>query len=381
MKYVAKTIYGLEEILAQEVIEQGGKEIEIGNRAVTFEGDLETLYKVNLWSRTALRVIMPFLTFSAHNEIVLYKRLRRYEWTELMGLGQTFMINSTVNSDIYTHSQYIALKTKDAIVDTFRERYKGLRPSIDLENPDFVIDVHCRGSEFTISLDSSGRSLHRRGYRQSLRKAPLNEALAAGMIMLSGWDGKSPLLDPMCGSGTILTEAYMIAQGIAPRASWERFGFMSWKDYDEPLWKRILLSTLHASQKPQADIVGYDIDAEQILETRQLLTTLGYDHIQLYPMDFRDSVKPFDSGIIITNPPYGIRLGEEEDVSQLYKEIGDTFKKSYNAWTAWVLSGNKQAIKHLGLRTSQKLTLYNGQIECKYHKYQMYQGSSKAHDI
>ena len=377
MKYVAKTIFGLEEILAQEIEEQGGKNIIQGNRAVTFDGDLEALYKVNLWSRTALRVIKPFLSFSAHNETVFYKRLRRFDWTELIGLDQTFMINSTVNSDVYNHSQYIALKTKDAIVDSFRERYNGLRPSIDLEFPDFVLDVHCRGIEFTISIDSSGRSLHRRGYRQSMRKAPLNEALAAGMIMLSGWDPKSPLLDPMCGSGTILTEAYMIAQNIAPRATWEHFAFMNWKDYDEPLWKRIFLGTLNAKKELETDIIGYDIDQEQIQETRQLLTDLGFEDIRLKRMDFTTSEKPHDEGTIITNPPYGIRLGEEEDVTELYKAVGDTFKQQYSGWTAWILSGNKQAIKRVGLRTSKKLTLFNGQIECKFHKYEMYKGSVK----
>ncbi|MCL4118236.1 UNVERIFIED_CONTAM: hypothetical protein GTU68_001082, partial [Idotea baltica] len=314
--FVAKTIFGLEEILAQEVEEQGGQNIVKGNRAVEFDGDLESLYKINLWSRTALRVIKPFLSFSAHNETVFYKRLRRYDWTELIGLDQTFMINSTVNSDVYNHSQYIALKTKDAIVDSFRERYNGLRPSIDLEFPDFVLDVHCRGIEFTISLDSSGRSLHRRGYRQSMRKAPLNEALAAGMIMLSGWDKKTPLLDPMCGSGTILTEAYMIAQNIAPRASWERFAFMNWKGYDDALWKRILLSTLNAKKELETEIIGFDIDHEQIQETRELLSDLGFEDIRLKRMDFTESEKPLDEGTIITNPPYGIRIGEEEDVER-----------------------------------------------------------------
>jgi putative N6-adenine-specific DNA methylase len=377
LKFVAKTIFGLEEILAQEITEQGGQNITKGNRAVEFEGDLEALYKINLWSRTALRVIKPFLSFSAHNETVFYKRLRRYDWTELIGLDQTFMINSTVNSDVYNHSQYIALKTKDAIVDSFRERYNGLRPSIDLEIPDVVLDVHCRGIEFTISLDSSGRSLHRRGYRQSMRKAPLNEALAAGMIMLSGWDKKTPLLDPMCGSGTILTEAYMIAQGIAPRATWERFAFMNWKGYDDALWKRILLGTLNAKKELETEIIGYDIDHEQIQETRELLTELGFEDIRLKRMDFTKSEKPLDEGTIITNPPYGIRLGEEEDVTELYKAVGDTFKQQYAGWTAWILSGNKQAIKRVGLRTSRKMTLFNGQIECKFHKYEMYKGSVK----
>jgi len=194
---------GLEEILAEEIKEQGGLNIKVLHRAVSFESDKATLYKVNLWSRTAIRVLEPILTFRAHNETVFYKRLRRYTWTDLIKLDTTFKINSTVHSQVYTHSQYISLKTKDAIVDQCRDAYKGLRPSIDTERPDIVIDVHCKGTDFTISLDSSGGSLHKRRYRQRQRMAPLNEVLAAGMVMLSGWDRSSPLLDPMCGSGTI----------------------------------------------------------------------------------------------------------------------------------------------------------------------------------
>ncbi len=378
MKYIAKTIYGLESVLAEEIKELGGTEIVVLNRAVSFEGDLAVLYKVNLWSRTALRVIKPILTFTAHNETVFYKRLRRYDWTKLFGLEQTFKINSTVHSQYFTHSKYIGLKTKDAIVDLFRMKHDGRRPSIDLEYPDFTIDVHCREKEFTISLDSSGDSLHKRGYRQSGRRAPLNEALAAGMILLSGWDRKMPLLDPMCGSGTILTEAYMIAHGIAPRASWKRFGFMLWPDYNKSIWQQVSLEMLKSQGVPRTKILGYDIDREQIEETRALISELGFN-MSLESKDFRKSEKPYDKGIIIMNPPYGIRIGEEADVSQLYKEIGDTFKQQYPGWQGWILSGNKAAIKKIGLKTSKKLTLFNGQIECKYHKYDMYEGRSPQH--
>jgi len=230
---------GLEQLLADEIKELGGQSIQILNRAVSFESDLETLYKVNLWSRTATRVLQPILSFKAHNETVFYKRLRRYTWTDLIHLDTTFKINSTVHSDVYTHSQYMALKTKDAIVDQCRDAYGGRRPNIDLERPDIVIDVYCKDKDFTISLDSSGDSLHKRRYRQRQRMAPLNEVLAAGMVMLSGWDRSSPLLDPMCGSGTILTEAYMLANKIPPRLHRGHFSFMSWPDYDEALLSKI----------------------------------------------------------------------------------------------------------------------------------------------
>ncbi len=369
---------GLEELLVQEIIQFGGSDINILHRAVSFEADLEGLYKINLWSRTALRVIKPFLEFRAHNETVYYKRLRRFDWTELFDLDQTFRINSSVHSDVYTHSQYVALKTKDAIVDQFRMEYDQRRPSIDLENPDFVFDVHCNGIDFIISIDSSGTSLHRRGYRQSMRKAPLNETLAAGMVMLSGWDHKSPLLDPMCGSGTILTEAYLIAKNIPPRLDREQFAFMNWSNYDEELWQKIKDEAYATINQNPIQLYGCDIDHNQIDETLDLITSLKMDReIKLEAKDFFDAEAPTLSGTIIMNPPYGMRI-EEEDIMGFYKLIGDTFKKRYQGWTAWVLSGNKDAMKNLGLRTSKKITLYNASIESKYHKYEMYRGTKKV---
>jgi len=230
---------GLEQILAQEIEDLGGSDIKVLHRAVSFSGDQTVLYKVNLWSRTALRVLKPILNFTAHNETVFYKRLRRYNWTDLINLDTTFKINSTVHSRIFTHDKYIALKTKDAIIDQCRDAYRGRRPNIDVENPDILIDVHCKDKEFTISLDSSGDSLHKRGYRQRRRMAPLNEVLAAGMVILSGWDHTTPLFDPMCGSGTILTEAYFLAHNIPPRLNRSHFTFMSWPDYDDALWGSI----------------------------------------------------------------------------------------------------------------------------------------------
>ncbi len=369
---------GLEELLAVEITAHGGENIKLLHRAVSFESDLETLYKINLWSRTALRVIKPFLEFKAHNETVYYKRLRRYDWTELFELDQTFRINSSVHSDVYTHSQYVALKTKDAIVDQFRLEYDDRRPSIDLENPDFVFDVHCNGIDFIISIDSSGTSLHRRGYRQSMRRAPLNETLAAGMVMLSGWDKTSPLLDPMCGSGTILTEAYLIAKNIAPRLERVQFAFMNWSNYDDDLWQRVKDEAYHLINEDPIQLYGCDIDPEQIDETLELISSLHMDkEIKLEVKDFFEEEAIAPAGMIIMNPPYGLRI-EEEDIMGFYKQIGDTFKKQYQGWTAWVLSGNKDAMKKLGLRTSKKLTLYNASIESKYHKYEMYGGTRKT---
>lgn len=363
--------------MAQEISSYGGTNVEQLVRAVSFEGDLEVVYKANLWSRTALRVLKPILQFKAHNETVLYKRLRRFSWTDLIGLEQTFKVNSSVHSDQFTHSKYVALKTKDAIIDEFRLQYDSRRPSIDLDQPDFGIDVHCNGIDFTISLDSSGTSLHKRGYRQSQRQAPLNETLAAGMIMLSGWDLKTPFLDPMCGSGTLLTEAVMMVRNIAPRLERSHFAFMNWSDYDPDLWLSIKDQARSSIIPCQTSIIGYDSDPVQIRETRALLDELNMkDDISLDVKDFFESEKPAEQGVIIMNPPYGLRL-EEEDIEGFYRQIGDTFKKKYQGWTAWLISGNKKAIKSIGLRTSKKLTLFNGSIECKYHRFDMYSGTKK----
>jgi len=368
----------MEKLLASEIHELGGQDIEILNRAVSFTGDHEVLYRVNLWSRTALKVLIPIYSFTAHNETVLYKRVRRFNWTEMFNLDQTFAISSTVNSDIFTHSKYIALKVKDAIVDQFRDHNDGERPSIDTEAADFNFHVHCNMKEFTISLDSSGSSLHRRGYRQDGRLAPLNETLAASLVLLSGWDGSKTLFDPMCGSGTILTEAVMIAQNIAPRIKWTRFGFMGWKDYDSELWYNIHEEAVNAQENNELNIIGSDNNAVQIRETQAVINELGFqDYVTLEVEDFFDSAAEEPTGMIITNPPYDLRVSTE-DVFEFYKTIGDTLKKGYEGWDAWILSGNKDAIKNIGLRTSRKMTLYNGSIECKFQKYEMYRGTKKA---
>ena len=368
---------GLEQILADEITDLGGQQVKVLYRAVSFEADQEALYAINLSSRTALRVLMPIMKFTAHNETVFYKRLRRHRWTDLIKLDTTFKINSTVHSKIFTHSQYMALKTKDAIIDQCRDAYQGRRPSIDVERPDIVIDVHCKDKEFTISLDSSGDSLHKRRYRQRQRLAPLNEVLAAGMVMLSGWDKTTPLLDPMCGSGTILTEAYMLANNIPPRLQRSHFSFMSWPDYDEALWTKIKGEAQLGITSKTLQLVGRDISTNQLSDTKSLVKDHGMgDSITIEKADFFASDPPADEGMIITNPPYGKRL-EEADIQGLYRLIGDTLKQRYSGWSAWVLCGDKEAIKQVGLRTSKKLTLYNAAIQCKYHRYDLYRGSKK----
>ncbi len=369
-------MFGLEELLAQEIERLGGENVLQLNRAISFEGDLECLYRVNYWSRLAIRVVKPFLEFTAHNEVVFYKRLRRYDWTEMFSLDQTFCIDSTVKSDYFKHSKYVSLKTKDAIVDLFRLKNDGLRPSIDIKNPDFKINLHCRQKDFTLSLDSSGESLHRRGYRQSERQAPLNEILATGMILLSGWDKKTSFYDPMCGSGTLLTEAHAIVNNIPPRQGRERYGFMNWPDYNAALWNKIKGEKRASKGEIKVKIMGSDIDRTQYYETKSLFGNLGLDEIELSHQNFIDSTPPTDTGIIICNPPYGERL-DEDDVEELYKRIGDTLKTNYSGWDAWIISSNRDALKRVGLRPSKKIILYNGSLECRFQKYEMYKGSKK----
>ena len=375
MKLVATTFYGLEQILAKEIAELGGQNIAVLNRAISFEGDLETLYRINHKSRLAIRVLKPFLSFKAHNETVLYKRLRRHEWPKLFHVDQTFAIHSTVHSKIFAHSRYVTYKVKDAILDEFRLHHDGVRPSIDLENPDVIIDLHCSHNQFTLSLDSSGDPLFKRGYRQGKALAPLNEVLAAGMIKLCGWDGKTPLVDPMCGSGTLLLEAGMISANIPPRKNRSDYALMKWSDFDQSLWQKITEESNPGDLKSGL-LKGYDKDEQALKTARQAAILLGLDHLIKFEQSDFFNLDLENTGTLITNPPYGNRI-EQEDIEDFYKRIGDRFKNHYQGWTAWILSGNKEALKNLGLRTSKKLTLYNGPTECKFHKYEMYKGSLK----
>lgn len=380
MNITIKTIFGLEELLAEEVSQLGATDVQLLNRAVSCTGDLRTLYKINLWSRTALRVLVPIDKFRAHNEEVLYNRIRRYHWTDEFSLKETFAINSTVKSEIFTHSKYVSLKVKDAINDQFRDRNDGQRPYINVKDPDISIDVHCSGKDFIISLDSSGQSLHKRGYRQGKRLAPLNEVLASGMLMHAGWNEEIPLYDPMCGSGTILTEAYQIAKNIAPGLHRERFSFMNWDNYDADLWESLVKEAKDQQKATKAQLIGTDIDGIQINETKDLLDEIGYsDSITVRQGDFFKNDAPISEGMIICNPPYDERV-KTDDIDGFYKQFGDALKQRYQGGEAWILCGNKQAIKKVGLRTSKKLTLFNGPIECKYHKYEMYQGTRKTKD-
>ena len=376
-KYVAKTLFGLEEVLAEELNTLGAKNISVAKRAVYFEGNKELLYKANLTLRTCLRILKPIKKIKADNPEILYKNVLKYNWHKLISPNDTFLIDSVVNSEFFKHSKYAALKVKDAIVDEIRKA-KGKRPSVDVENPTYRINVHIEKNNCTISLDSSGESLHKRGYRIRGEKAPLNEVLAAGMIKLSGWNGNSNFIDPMCGSGTLVIEAAMIANNIPPNINRKYFGFMNWDSFDKNLFEKVKQKLLAQQKDFPHKIIGNDINKQAIETAKINAEKAGVENsVFFYNNDFTKLEHNSEEGTVITNPPYGERL-KHFDIINFYKTIGDTLKKNFTGFDVWILSANKDALKQIGLRTSRKLLLYNGALECKFHNYKMYKGSKKA---
>lgn len=377
MKLVATTFTGLEETLAAEVSALGGKHIYISNRAVIFEASKKQLYRANLELRTAVRVLQVMEEFQATNEDELYDRIRAVNWSHYFDLEQTFAVTSVVGSHHFNHSQYVALKTKDAIVDRFRDEF-GKRPNVNLLTPHMRININIQGKNCTLSLDSSGESLHKRGYRIQTVKAPINEVLAAGMVLLSGWKGERPLLDPMCGSSTIPIEAAMIARNIPANLNRESFGFKNWKNFDETAWKEVLASAKEQIVTSEAPIFAHDKNLRAIKISEENIHEAGMqDAIQLEKIDFLRSEAPAEDGVIIMNPPYDERLSNV-DIAAFYKKIGDHLKQNYQGYDAWMISSNLPALKTFGLRTSKKITLFNGPLECKYQKYELYRGSKKS---
>jgi putative N6-adenine-specific DNA methylase len=374
---VAKTLQGLEEVLAEELKEIGAEDIEVGCRSVTFYGTKETLYKSNFWLRTALRVLKPIHVFNARTIDEFYGNARKFDWTSVMDLSQKFAVESVVNSELFPHSRYIALKLKDAIADQFRDRF-GKRPFVDPKKPHIQFHVHVNNDVCTVSLDSSGESLHRRGYRVAQDVAPINEVLAAGLIKLSGWDGDSVFIDPMCGSGTILIEAALIAYGIAPGIFRQHFGFENWLDFDDQL-----LQSIYNDDSRERDfeylIIGRDISKQAIASAMENVKESGLQKkIDLAVASIFDYNPPkVDRGIVITNPPYGERL-KKEQIEGFYKQLSDVFKNKYPGYDVWLISSNQEALKSFGLRPSKKVTLLNGALECKYQRFSMYKGSLKA---
>ncbi len=378
MKIHVKTLAKLEEVLAREIEDIGGQNIEIGKRIVSFEGDLKQVYRANYELRTAIRVLIPIQTFKARDEKELYDNIQQIDWSEFLEINQTFAIDSSVHhTPAFRHTKYAAFKAKDAIADQFRER-TGRRPSVDVDDPDLRLNLHISQGTASIAADSSGESLHKRNYRTQTGPAPINEVLAAGMILLTGWKGDSLFLDPMCGTGTILIEAAGIAWNIPPQLNRKNFGFMKWPNFEERLWREVVEKANRKINKQGPVILGSDKDfksiriAEQNIDAAQLS-----DKVKVRRKAFEKLTPPEEKGIIVMNPPYDERI-DVEDIGALYKMIGDQLKQHYAGFEAWVLSSNVEAFKQVGLKPSRKIRLFNGPLECKFQKYELYEGSKKA---
>jgi putative N6-adenine-specific DNA methylase len=377
-KMVAKTLFGFEELLAKELTQLGAQEVKIGVRSVSFVGDKGFMYKANLALRTAIKILKPLTTFRIKDEQDLYDQVYKIPWEEYMSENGSLAVNATVHSDKFTHSQYIALKTKDAIVDRFRN-IKGTRPNVDLRFPDLKINIHIDRQTCTVSFDSSGESLHRRGYKTATNIAPINEVLAAGLVMLSGWDGQCDFMDPMCGSGTILIEAAMIACNIPPNLMRKEFAFERWQDWDVDLFEKIEESLLSKTRDFHHKMVGYDKSPSAVSKAIENVKNAHFEEfITIKHEDFFKTQKGGDKHLhMVFNPPYGERL-ESLNVEEFYGDIGSTLKHGYPGTHAWFITSNLEGLKYVGLRPSRKIKLFNAKLEARLVKYEMYEGSKKA---
>ena len=370
----AKTMFGLESILANELKDLGAMNVKIMNRAVSFKGDKGFMYKANLNLRTALRILKPISYFQAHDEKELYEKLYEIKWEELFGVDNTISTNATTHSLVFTHSKYISLIMKDAIVDRFRNKTRK-RPNVNPKNPDISINVHIAKHTCTVSLDSSGESLHKRGYKSQSVLAPINEVLAAGLILLSNWDKKSNFHDPMCGSGTLLIEAALIAHNIPANIFRNRFGFEGWKDFDNKLFDKIKEYSLDKEKDYNGKITGCDISKKAVqISKENIENALMYDKISIKKGDFFLN-KIDTNSFVIFNPPYGERINLSTD--NFYDKIGTTLKHKYKGCNVWLISSDIDNMKYIGLRPNRKIKLINGKLECSFRNFQIYEGSKK----
>ncbi len=376
-KMVAKTLFGFEELLSKELTQLGARDVKAGVRNVVFSGDKGFMYKANLGLRTAVKILKPIHTFTVSSEQDLYDKIYKMSWENYLKPTGTLAVDATIHSDLFTHSLYIAQKTKDAIVDKFRDT-TGERPNVDLKFPDLKINVHIDRRQCTISLDSSGDSLHKRGYKMATNIAPINEVLAAGLIMLSGWDGQTDFMDPMCGSGTMLIEAAMIACNIPPNLMRKEFAFERWQDWDVELFEKIEESLLSKTRDFHHKIIGYDKAPSAVTKAKDNVKNAQLeDFIEVKHEDFFKTQKGGDEKLhMVFNPPYGERLNI--DMQEFYANIGDTLKQNYPGTDAWFITSNLDALKHVGLRPSRKIHLFNAKLEARLVKYVMYEGSKKG---
>ena len=372
---IAKTFQGLETVLAEELMTLGANDIQIGRRMVSFSGDKAMMYKANFCLRTAIRILKPIKSFKAKNADEVYEQVKSFPWEEILDAKKTFAVDAVVFSDEFRHSKFVSYKVKDAIVDYFREK-TGERPSVRINKPDVLIHIHIAQSDCTLALDSSGESLHRRGYRQEAVEAPLNEVLAAGMILMTGWKGECDLIDPMCGSGTIPVEAALIARNIAPGVFRKEFAFEKWNDFDQEMFDDIYNDD---SQEREFDhkIYGFDNSpkANEIAMHNVKAAGVSKDTI-LRVQPIQQFTKPAEKAIMVTNPPYGERISTN-DLLGLYKIIGTKLKHEFTGNDAWILSYREECFEQIGLKPSEKIELFNGALECQFRKYELFDGRYK----
>jgi len=374
---IAKTFFGFEEILAKELQQLGAQDVTIGIRMVSFVGDKGFMYKANIALRTALKILKPIYHFRVTNEESLYKGISGINWGNYMNSNMTFVVDSTVHSEKFNHTEFVSQKTKDAIVDQFRTR-TGQRPSVDKDHPDVRINIHIDKDQCSVALDTSGASLHHRGYRTATNIAPINEVLAAGMILLSGWDGQGDFLDPMCGSGTLLAEAAMIACNIPANINRREFAFEKWSDWDNELFNVVTDSLLKRIREFHYTITGYDKAPSAVQKAKDNIKNANLDeYIKIEERNFFDTEKETKGPLhMVFNPPYGERI--DVQMEQFYATIGDTLKKNYPGTNAWFITANLEALKFVGLKPSRKIKLFNGSLEARLVKYEMYEGSKRA---
>ena len=377
---LAKTFKGLEQVLANELIELGANNVQIERRAVSFTGDKRMLYTANFCLRTASRILVPIATFKAKKTDDIYEQVKLLDWAQYMTAKTTFQIDATVYSDLFRHSQFITYRVKDAIVDWWME-HGGVRPSVQLTNPDLYLNVHIAGDLVTLSLDSSGESLHKRGYRVANTQAPINEALAAGMLLLAGWKGQSDFYDPMCGSGTLLIEAALIARNIAPGIYRKGFAFEKWADFDADLFEDIY-SDDSREREFTHKIYGSDAGfyavqaATKNVQSANLQRDIEDKQIRVQELRLADQTT--EGALVMMNPPYGERLSQDKDVLRLYQDMGTALKHQFSGATAWIISSNEDALKCVGLRPAKRVRLVNGDLDCLFNKYELFKGDRKS---
>ena len=377
---LAKTFKGLEDVLAKELVELGANNVKIERRAVSFTGDKRMLYMANFCLRTASRILVPIAQFKARHTDDIYEQVKQIDWSEYMTTKMTFQIDATVYSDYFRHSQFVTYRVKDAIVDWWME-HGGVRPSVKLTNPDLYLNVHIGGDIVTVSLDSSGESLHKRGYRVANTQAPINEALAAGMLLLAGWNGQGDFYDPMCGSGTLLIEAALIARNIAPGIYRKGFAFEKWANFDADLFEDVY-SDDSREREFTHKIYGSDAGFYAIQTAMKNIESAGLQRDieakQIRVQELRLADKETDGALVMINPPYGERLAQDKDVMNLYQDMGTALKHQFSGATAWIISSNDEALKCIGLRPAKRIRLVNGDLDCWFNQYVLFKGDHKT---